>query len=109
MADNTRSKKNFLGFFALLGVVTTALLFTVNQGDWLTAACLYALATIGFLGGNVFYDAMITNVATDRNIDGVSAFGYSPWLSRRWHSLCCQRADVPVSPIFSALPMELMV
>ena len=77
VADNTRSKKNFLGFFALLGVVTTALLFTVNQGDWLTAACLYALATIGFLGGNVFYDAMITNVATDRNIDGVSAFGYS--------------------------------
>ena len=77
VADNTRSKKSFLGFFALLGVVTTALLFTVQQGDWLTAACLYVLATIGFLGGNVFYDAMITNVATDRGIDGVSAFGYS--------------------------------
>lgn len=76
IADNTRSRKSFLGFFALLGVITTASLFTVNQGDWLTAACLYALATIGFLGGNVFYDAMITNVATNRNIDRVSAFGY---------------------------------
>ncbi len=77
VADNTRSKKNFLGFFALLGVITTAMLFTVEQGDWFRAACLYALATVGFLGGNVFYDAMITNVSTNKNIDSVSAFGYS--------------------------------
>ena len=77
VADNTRSKKSFLGFFAALGIITTAMLFTVNEGDWFTAACLYALAAIGFLGGNVFYDAMITNVADNRSIDGVSAFGYS--------------------------------
>lgn len=77
IADNIRSKKSFLGIFALLGVIATALLFMVEQGDWLTAAILYAIAVIGFLGGNVFYDAMIINVANDKNIDGVSAFGYS--------------------------------
>ena len=77
IADNTRSKKSFLGIFALLGVIATALLFSVEQGDWQTAAILYAIAVIGFLGGNVFYDAMIVNVSNDKSIDGVSAFGYS--------------------------------
>ncbi len=77
IADNTSSKKGFLSIFVLLGVITTALLFTVTEGDWLTAACLYGLGTIGYLGGNIFYDAMIIDVATQRNMDRVSALGYS--------------------------------
>ena len=77
IADNTRSKKSFLGIFALIGVIATALLFVVEQGNWQTAAILYAIAVVGYLGGNVFYDAMLVNVSNDKNIDGVSAFGYS--------------------------------
>ena len=76
VADNTSSKKGFLSIFALLGVISTALLFTVSKGDWMTAACFYALGTIGYLGGNTFYDAMITDVANNENMHRVSAFGY---------------------------------
>ena len=77
IADNTRTKKGFLSIFVLLGVISTALLFLVEKGDWMTAAFLYGLGTIGYLGGNIFYDAMITNVADNKSVDRVSALGFS--------------------------------
>jgi UMF1 family MFS transporter len=35
------------------------------------------VATIGFSGGNIFYDALITGVASSRKLDMVSSFGYA--------------------------------
>lgn len=77
IADNSKSKKNFLFIFACLGVISTALLCNVGEGDWQTAALLYVLSTIGFVGGNVFYDSLIMNVSRPDNIDRISAIGFS--------------------------------
>ncbi len=77
IADKGTSKKKFLLFFAYMGVVMTSSLYTVSKGNWPIAVMLYVLATIGFSGGNIFYDALITGVASEKKIDFVSALGFS--------------------------------
>jgi UMF1 family MFS transporter len=61
----------------LLGIATTLALYFVGQGQWLLAASLFALGTLGFNGGIVFYDALLLDVASARELDRVSALGYS--------------------------------
>ena len=41
------------------------------------AAILYAIAAVGFSGGNVFYDSLIVSVSDNENRNRVSALGYS--------------------------------
>ena len=77
IADRGTSRKKFLLFFAFLGAVMSSGLSLVAQGHWPLAAALYVLATIGYCGGNVFYDALITGIASPRRMDVVSALGYS--------------------------------
>lgn len=77
MADKGSSKKRFLLFFAFMGVVMTLALYTVSKGNWPAAVLLYVLATIGFSGGNIFYDALMVAVAPERKMDVVSALGFA--------------------------------
>jgi len=77
MADKGSSKKKFLLFFAFMGVVMTLALYTVSKGNWPAAVLLYVLATIGFSGGNIFYDALMVAVAPERKMDVVSALGFA--------------------------------
>lgn len=78
IADFRGSKKTFLAFFAGLGVLSTALMFFVQQpGDWLLGSILYIFGIIGFAGSLVFYDALLPHVANHDEIDSVSARGYA--------------------------------
>ena len=77
MADRGRSRKLFLIRFALLGVVSTALLFFVGQGQWMGAILVYTAAIIGFSGANVFYDALLPHVARPDQYERVSALGFA--------------------------------
>jgi len=77
IADKGSSKKKFLSFFALMGVVMTLALYWVSKGNWPAAVLLYVFATVGFSGGNIFYDALIVAVASERKMDVVSALGFS--------------------------------
>lgn len=77
LADISNKKKFFLGFFAFLGVIFTGSLFFIAQGQWVIAMAVYAMASIGFSGGNVFYDALLTNVSSKESRNRVSALGYS--------------------------------
>lgn len=77
IADRGTFKKNFLLIFTILGVITTALLYWVAKGDWQHAVLLFTLANIGFSGGIIFYDALITDVASDDRMHTVSAKGYA--------------------------------
>jgi UMF1 family MFS transporter len=77
IADKGTAKKKFLLFFAYLGVVMTASLYMVSKGHWLFAVMLYVFATIGFSGGNIFYDALITSVASVKKVDFVSGLGFA--------------------------------
>lgn len=77
IADKGSAKKKFLLFFVGLGVMMTSALYLVAQGQWPLAAGLFVLGNLGFSGGNVFYDALITGVASEKKLNLVSALGYS--------------------------------
>jgi UMF1 family MFS transporter len=77
IADASGSAKRFLLAFAGLGVSATAALYVVPQGGWLAAATLFAFASVGFMGGNAFYDSLLVSVASEGRRDRVSALGYA--------------------------------
>lgn len=77
IADRAGARKKFLMLFALLGVVMTGSLYFVEQGHWAAAVTLYVLASLGFLGGNVFYDSLLVDVARREHRDRVSALGFA--------------------------------
>ena len=77
IADQGALKKIFLLIFAALGIVGTASLGGVGEGLWLSAAIIYVIATIGFSGANVLYDALLVDVAPRNKFDSVSGIGFS--------------------------------
>ena len=77
MADHSGAKKRFLGSFAAVGIVATALLIGTGKGMWLYASLLYIFGRVGFGGGNIFYDSLLPHVARSGEIDRVSAEGYA--------------------------------
>jgi UMF1 family MFS transporter len=77
IADSGGTKKRFLMFFALMGVVMTGALYFVTEGSWATAVLLYVMGLIGFSGGNIFYDSLLMHVAGPRKVDFVSALGFA--------------------------------
>lgn len=77
VADRGSTKKRFLVFFAFLGVIMTGGLWFVRMGFWQLAIVFYVTATVGFSGGNIFYDSLITGVASEKKVDFVSSLGFS--------------------------------
>ena len=77
IGDRGGSRLKFLLAFTVVGVVTTAALAAVPQGEWQWAASLFALASIGFWGGIIFYDSLLLDVAPAERLDAVSGFGYA--------------------------------
>jgi UMF1 family MFS transporter len=77
IADKGSAKKKFLVFFAYLGVLMTAALFLVQEGQWVWAIFIYAMGIIGFSGANVFYDSLLPGLVGEEKIDYVSGLGFS--------------------------------
>jgi len=77
IADRMSGKKKFLYTFAFLGILTTAGLNFVKAGAWQWAVLFYILGSVGFSGANIFYDALLPGVASEKKIDYVSSLGYS--------------------------------
>ena len=72
IADRGTAKKKFLFTFAFLGVVMTGGLWMVEKGLWQMAVLLYIFATVGFSGGNIFYDSLLPGVASEKKVDFTS-------------------------------------
>ncbi len=77
IADKGTSRKKFLMFFACIGIVMTSSLYMVSEGNWPHAVLLYIFAIIGFSGGNVFYDSLITGITSEDKFDLVSSLGFA--------------------------------
>lgn len=76
IADRRGWRKRFLALFTALGVIATAGLFFVGEGNWSAAIALFALGCVGFFGGLGFYDALLVSISSRGDRDRVSAFGY---------------------------------
>lgn len=76
-ADQAGIKKRLLLLFALLGVLMSGALFLVSAGAWQLALLVYLLGVLGFSGGNLFYDALLIDVADRDHLERVSALGFS--------------------------------
>lgn len=77
IADRGSLRKKLLIAFAFLGMVMTAGLWFVHQGEWRLAIFFYVIATMGFMAGNIFYDSLLPIVAEKDEVHFVSALGYS--------------------------------
>ncbi len=77
IADFSRAKKKMLFIFTALSIVFTALLFFVRKGDVVMGMTFFILAEIGYRGAQVFYDALLVDVATPETIGDVSGKGWA--------------------------------
>ncbi len=77
IADYSGNKKRFMQFFTYLGSISCMALYFFNV-DYLAAGLLFVLlASIGFSGSIVFYNAYLPEIATPDLHDKISAKGFS--------------------------------
>lgn len=76
-ADKGSRKKKFLASSAFVGVLSTAALGIAHQGQWMLAAFLFALGSVGFGASISFSDSLLNDICDEKEVHGVSALGYS--------------------------------
>ncbi len=77
MADGRGTRKRFLGAFAALGILATALMGTLGEDTWRAAAALFVVASFGFSGSFIFYESLLPQLATGAQMDQLSARAYA--------------------------------
>lgn len=77
LADFSGAKKRFLGFFTAQAVIFCGLLFFVRQGTVVTGMLFFILAEIGYRGAQVFYDALLPEIASADEMGTVSGNGWA--------------------------------
>ena len=77
IADTRGNKKAFMKFFCYMGAIGCGLLYFFNGSNlWLGIICLM-MASMGFVGSVVFYNAFLPEIAAPEDRDRVSAKGFS--------------------------------
>lgn len=77
LADFSGSKKKFLFGFTMIACVFTASLFFVGPGDVFIGMLFFILAEIGYRGAQVFYNALLPEIATEDEMGHVSGNGWA--------------------------------
>ena len=77
LADQGGGRRRMLMMCLVPGAVCTMLLFLPGSGNWLWGLSLFVMAWLGYSAANVFYDALLLEVAEPKQYDLVSALGFS--------------------------------
>ncbi|MCD6494901.1 MFS transporter [Candidatus Bipolaricaulota bacterium] len=77
IADYSGGKKRFLLFFTALSCVFTAFLAFVGKGDVVMGMIFFILAEIGYRSAQVFYNALLPEIASVDEIGRVSGRGWA--------------------------------
>ena len=75
IADGKGLKKKLFFTTVLIGATSCALLGSTSS--WLIFLIIFVIGKVAFSSCNVFYDAMLTDVTSEENVDRVSSFGYA--------------------------------
>ena len=104
IADFTATKKRILFVFTAISWVFTALLFFVEKGDIFTGMLFFILAEIGYRGGQVFYNALLTDIATPDEMGRVSGNG---WAIGSVGGIICLLFILPVIVLTKSNPLAV--
>lgn len=77
ITDFIAAKKRLLATFAALGIVAVAGMYFIHQGDLVLASILFIAANIGANTSRIFYDALLPNIASEKEVDRVSSAGFA--------------------------------
>ncbi len=77
IADYSGRKKLFMKLFCYLGAFSCVGLYFFTRETFTISVILFVLATIGFSGSIVFYNAYLPEIATEDQYDRLSARGFS--------------------------------
>ena len=77
VADHVANKKRFLFVFTAASCVFTALLALVGPGDVVKGMVFFILAEIGYRSAQVFYDALLPEIATPEEMGRISGTGWA--------------------------------
>lgn len=77
IADFSATKKRLLLAFTAMTVGFTGLLFFVQKGDVLMGMAFFILAEIGYRSGQVFYNALLPEIAEPDQMGHVSGTGWA--------------------------------
>jgi len=77
IADNRGNKKTFMQFFCYMGAAGCSLLFFFDGSNLGWGIGCLMLASMGFVGSLVFYNAYLPEIAAPEDQDAVSAKGFA--------------------------------
>jgi UMF1 family MFS transporter len=77
IADTRGNKKNFMRFFCYMGALGCSALYFFNGANLMLGIVCLILASMGYVGSLVFYNAYLPEIAAPEDQDSVSAKGYA--------------------------------
>jgi UMF1 family MFS transporter len=77
IADTRGNKKAFMRFFCYMGALGCSALYLFNGSNLFLGIFCFVLASMGFVGSLVFYNAYLPEIAAPEDQDRVSAKGYA--------------------------------
>lgn len=77
IADYKGNKKNFMRFFCYMGAISCSLLYLFDENNLTLGLLCFMFAGIGFYGSQVFYNSYLPDIAAEKDMDRISAKGYS--------------------------------
>ncbi|MEJ7768307.1 MAG: MFS transporter [Chitinophagaceae bacterium] len=77
IADFKGNKKNFMRFFCYLGALSCAMMFFFDRNNITLGLMCFMFAGIGFYGSQVFYNSYLPEISSEKDMDGISAKGYT--------------------------------
>lgn len=77
IADYKGNKKNFMRFFCYVGAASCSMLYFFDKDHVTLGLLCFMFAGIGFYGSQVFYNSYLPEIADEKDMDRISARGYT--------------------------------
>jgi UMF1 family MFS transporter len=77
IADYRGSKKSFLAAFLAVGVIATAAMFFIGEGQWVFALATFIVGNVCVTATLAFYNAFLPAIAGPNEVDRVSTAGFA--------------------------------